>query len=58
MSQQATEQVNQHYIGGEWTDGSGSETFESVNPATGETLAEFQRGTEDDVDAALAAAND
>ncbi|SEQ49037.1 aldehyde dehydrogenase family protein [Natrinema salaciae] len=67
MSQQATEQVHGHYIGGEWTtsagdrpqSGDGSEdTFESENPATGETLATFQRGTEADVDAALEAAED
>ncbi|MFC7228117.1 aldehyde dehydrogenase family protein [Salinirubellus salinus] len=45
-----------HYIDGEWTDGSGTETFVSENPATGETLAEFHRGTEADIDRALAAA--
>jgi aldehyde dehydrogenase (NAD+) len=45
-----------HYIDGEWTDGSGTETFESENPATGETLATFHRGTEADIDRALAAA--
>jgi aldehyde dehydrogenase (NAD+) len=57
MSQQVTEQVHGHYIGGEWTEGA-EETFESENPATGETLATFQRGTEADVDAALEAAED
>ncbi|WP_254764280.1 aldehyde dehydrogenase family protein [Natrinema marinum] len=57
MSQQVTEQVRGHYIGGEWTDG-GGETFESENPATGETLATFERGTEADVDAALEAAEE
>ncbi len=46
----------QHYIDGEWTEGSGTETFASENPATGETLAEFHRGTEADIDRALAAA--
>ncbi len=46
------------YIDGEWTDGAGGETFESENPATGETLATFSRGTAEDVDAALAAAED
>src|SRR6056297_949771 len=51
-------EVYQHYIGGEWTDGTGDETFESENPATGETLGEFRRGTPEDVDAALAAADD
>ncbi len=56
MSQQT--QVYGHQIGGEWTDGDGTETFASENPATGEELARFQRGTESDVDAALAAAED
>jgi aldehyde dehydrogenase (NAD+) len=51
-------EVYQHYIGGEWTDGTGDETFESENPATGETLGEFRRGTPEDVDAALAAADE
>jgi len=45
-----------HYIGGEWVEGDGAETFESVNPATGEALGEFHRATERDVDDALAAA--
>ncbi|NHN49953.1 aldehyde dehydrogenase family protein [Halostella sp. JP-L12] len=58
MSQQTTGEVYQHYIGGEWTDGESMETFESENPATGESLGEFQRGTEADVDRAMAAAND
>ncbi len=48
----------QHYIAGEWTDGDGSETFTSRNPATGETLGEFQQGTPTDIDRALAAAED
>ncbi|WP_336036885.1 aldehyde dehydrogenase family protein [Halobacterium yunchengense] len=47
----------QHYIDGEWVDGHGDETFESSNPATGETLGEFRRGTEADVDDAVAAAD-
>ncbi len=51
-------QVYNHYINGEWTDGDSSETFESVNPATGETLGEFQRGTPDDIERAVAAAED
>ncbi len=57
MSQQ-TGDVYQHYIAGEWTDGDGSETFDSENPATGETLATFRRGTESDVDRAIEAAED
>jgi aldehyde dehydrogenase (NAD+) len=47
----------QHYIDGEWVDGHGDETFESRNPANGETLGEFQRGTPDDIDEAVAAAD-
>ncbi|SEP27850.1 aldehyde dehydrogenase (NAD+), partial [Halogranum amylolyticum] len=58
MASQQTEQTYRHYIGGEWTDGDGSETFESENPATGEVLGEFRRGTESDVDAALAEAEE
>ncbi|WP_129116995.1 aldehyde dehydrogenase family protein [Halegenticoccus tardaugens] len=57
MSQQ-TGDVYRHYIGGEWTAGEGDETFESENPATGEALGTFQRGTEADVDAAFAAADE
>ncbi|EJN58015.1 aldehyde dehydrogenase family protein [Halogranum rubrum] len=58
MSSQQTEQTYRHYIGGEWTSGDGSETFTSENPATGEVLGEFSRGTESDIDAALAEADD
>ncbi|HMB49761.1 MAG TPA: aldehyde dehydrogenase family protein, partial [Natronoarchaeum rubrum] len=58
MSQTADADLHRHYIGGEWSDGAGEETFDSENPATGETLATFRRGTEADVDRALAAAED
>src|SRR6267378_6334521 len=44
------------YIGGEWVQGSGSETQAIVNPATGETIAEVPKGTEADVDRAVKAA--
>ncbi|WP_435194413.1 aldehyde dehydrogenase family protein [Natronomonas sp. EA1] len=47
-----------HYIAGEWTSGESEETFDSTNPATGETLGTFERGTEADIDAAMAAADD
>ncbi len=57
MNQQVAE-PSQHYIAGEWVDGEGSDTFESTNPATGETLGEFHRGIDADIDRALAAAND
>ena len=48
----------QHYIDGEWVTGHSTETFESENPATGDTLGEFQRGTPGDVDDAIAAADE
>ncbi|PSQ18890.1 aldehyde dehydrogenase [Halobacteriales archaeon QS_8_69_26] len=57
MSQQAQE-VYRHYIGGEWTDGDGEETFESENPATGETLGTFRRATETDVERAVTEAEE
>ncbi|MFW5963525.1 MAG: aldehyde dehydrogenase family protein [Natronomonas sp.] len=46
-----------HYIDGEWMSGDGDD-FESENPATGETLGTFPRGTESEVDRAMAAADD
>jgi len=51
-------QIYEHYINGSWTTGESTETFESENPATGETLGTFHRGTEADVDAAVAAAEE
>jgi acyl-CoA reductase-like NAD-dependent aldehyde dehydrogenase len=47
---------SKNYIGGEWVEGSGGETFESVVPASGETIGEFPRSTAEDVDRAVAAA--
>lgn len=44
------------YIGGEWRDASDGGTFEVVNPATGEVLAQVASATEQDADAALDAA--
>jgi aldehyde dehydrogenase (NAD+)/betaine-aldehyde dehydrogenase len=42
-------------IGGKWTGGAGG-TFATLNPATGEVVAELPEGTPADVDAAVAAA--
>jgi acyl-CoA reductase-like NAD-dependent aldehyde dehydrogenase len=47
-----------NYIGGEWVDSEGDETFESTNPATGETLGRFPRSSAGDVDRAVEAAKD
>ena len=50
--------VKQHrmYIGGEWVEGTGQDRLPVVNPATGETIAEIPRASEQDVDRAVAAA--
>jgi aldehyde dehydrogenase (NAD+) len=47
-----------HFIGGEWRDPSGGEWFESANPATNLPLAQIAQGSQEDVDAAVAAARD
>ena len=43
-------------IGGEWVDAAGGRTFETVDPATGERLAEVAEGDREDVDRAVRAA--
>jgi acyl-CoA reductase-like NAD-dependent aldehyde dehydrogenase len=45
-----------NFIGGEWVSAASGETFESLSPATGETLASFPRSGAADVDRAVAAA--
>jgi aldehyde dehydrogenase (NAD+) len=47
-----------HWINGEWVVPDGAEWLETKNPATGETLARFPRGTGEDVRAAVKAAFD
>ncbi len=47
-----------NYIGGEWVEAAGGETFETKNPATGETLGIFPLSTTEDMDRAVAAAKD
>jgi aldehyde dehydrogenase (NAD+) len=46
----------QNFIGGEWADAASGETFESLSPATGDTIGVFPRSDADDVDRAVAAA--
>ena len=48
--------IFQNYIGGEWVDAASGETFESVNPATGDTIGVFPRSSAEDVDRAVEAA--
>jgi alpha-ketoglutaric semialdehyde dehydrogenase len=47
-----------NYIGGKWVEAVSGETFETTNPATGETLGVFPRSTKEDVDRAVEAAKD
>lgn len=44
------------FIGGEWVESSSGETMEVLNPATGEVIAEVPRGTAEDVERAVEAA--
>ncbi|HEY8199628.1 MAG TPA: aldehyde dehydrogenase family protein [Candidatus Limnocylindrales bacterium] len=46
------------FIGGAWTDASGGDRFDAVNPATGNVIATIARGSRDDVERAMAAASD
>jgi aldehyde dehydrogenase (NAD+) len=47
-----------HYIGGTFVESSGSESLKTVDPSTGQVLAEVAQGTDEDVDRAVKAARD
>jgi aldehyde dehydrogenase (NAD+) len=47
-----------NFVGGEWVAPSGGGTFESLGPATGESLGTFPRSGAEDVDRAVAAAGE
>ncbi|HZQ49268.1 MAG TPA: gamma-aminobutyraldehyde dehydrogenase [Candidatus Dormibacteraeota bacterium] len=47
---------HQNFVGGKWVDGHGDDVQEIVNPANGEVIATVPKGSEKDVDAAVAAA--
>ncbi|MCX2819963.1 aldehyde dehydrogenase family protein [Haladaptatus sp. F3-133] len=44
------------YIGGNWAESASGETFETVDPTTGETLASVEAGNAEDIDRAVDAA--
>ncbi len=46
----------QLFINGQWADSASGETFETPNPATGETLARVAEGGAEDIDRAVRAA--
>jgi acyl-CoA reductase-like NAD-dependent aldehyde dehydrogenase len=52
------EQTFKNYIGGEWVDAAGGETFDSLSPATGEQIGTFPRSRAEDVDRAVEAAKE
>jgi acyl-CoA reductase-like NAD-dependent aldehyde dehydrogenase len=58
MATAAGTKTFQNYIGGEWVDSASGETFETTNPATGETIGVFPRSSVEDVDRAVEAAKD
>src|SRR6195256_369322 len=47
---------HQMFIGGKWADSSGGEGQEIITPATGKVIAHVPKGTEEDVNRAVAAA--
>jgi aldehyde dehydrogenase (NAD+) len=48
----------QNFVGGEWVDAAGGETFESTSPATGEPIGTFPKSTAEDVARAVEAARE
>ena len=46
------------FIGGKWVPAASGKTFETINPATEEVIAQVAEGDAEDVDAAVAAARD
>ena len=44
------------FIDGQWSDAASGKTFETPNPATGETLAAVAEGDAEDINRAVAAA--
>src|SRR5450755_5029194 len=46
----------QLFINGQWADAASGKTFETPNPATGETLARVAEGEAEDIDRAVRAA--
>jgi len=50
--------IQRPYIDGGYVDATSDETFESVNPATGEILATVQQASQGDVDRAVASATE
>src|SRR5579863_3172462 len=54
--EQFTASPRQLFINGQWTDAASGKTFETPNPATGDTLARIAEGDAQDIDRAVKAA--
>jgi phenylacetaldehyde dehydrogenase len=54
--EQFTASPRQLFINGQWTDAASGKTFETPNPATGDTLAKIAEGDTEDIDRAVKAA--
>ncbi|MDQ0273335.1 aldehyde dehydrogenase family protein [Cytobacillus purgationiresistens] len=50
--------LTQHFINGEWTNSTGSETIDVINPATEKVIGKISSGTKEDLDRAVQAAKD
>ena len=50
------QRYTQHYINGQWVESTGTESFDSYSPVTGQLLSRTQFGSESDADAAVQAA--
>ena len=50
--------IYKNYVGGTWVEGAIKKTFQNINPATGEVIAEFQDSVPLDVDRAVESAHD
>ncbi|MBM3667664.1 MAG: aldehyde dehydrogenase family protein [Actinobacteria bacterium] len=50
--------AGRHLIGGEWVESAGGAVFETIDPATGEAIAEVAHGGPEDVDRAVRAARE
>src|SRR5580765_5871808 len=51
-------QQTQCFIGGQWVPAASGKTFETVNPATEEVIAQVAEGDAEDIDRAVAAARE
>ncbi len=51
-------QTAKNYVGGEWISSSGEELFDSIDPATGESVGRFPLSTREDIDRAVSVAHE